>query len=113
MSADLIGAIDRAVLELPEDLQVIWMRFRPHVTEIGTASSLLIKAGLVRPETGVRIYTWNSNAIKADIYHPSTNSPQGWSSVHVEGLPLKVARTITEFFQEKTQQRCATEEEAV
>lgn len=104
---NLITEIDRAVLELPEDLQIIWMRFRPLVVvqEFERYPSAI----------GVRISkSWgNETYIRADIYHPSTNSPEGWSSVFVDDTALDVAKGITEFFRDRTQQHCTTESEAV
>lgn len=65
MSAELIGAIDRAVLELPEDLQIIWLRFRARV---------LVGYEFERPPDflGVRLSAHPNYPVRADVYHPQT-----------------------------------------
>ena len=92
----LITEIDRAVLELPEDLQVIWMRFR--YCAIGA------------PMHGPAIFLFSQNitVCGANLYRHTNDT-----RTRVSGTALGVARQITEFFRDKTQQRCATEEEAV
>lgn len=93
MSADLIGAIDRAVLELPEDLQIIWLRFRPHVY-FGYRGAQVMPA----EEPTIVLYHDRAvyDAIGVDLYWPN-------SVTHiVNGEPLHVARRITEYFRDRT-----------
>lgn len=90
---DLVAEIDRAVLELPEDLQVVWMRFRPLALE----PYRYISDQPDRPR--IHLFTWNrreSNRLAVDLYWPY--NPLGAKS----GTPLDIARRITEFFQAMT-----------
>lgn len=90
---DLVAEIDRAVLELPEDLQVVWLRFRPLALE----PFRFISSQPDMPR--IYLFTWNqleSNRLAVDLYWPH-NTLKAKS-----GTPLEVARRITEFFQEMT-----------
>ena len=98
MSVDLVAEIDRAVLELPEDLQVVWMRFR-HLAVLPFHRTI---EALQASSPAIRLFSWSGRmdfgeyAFAADLYWPT-------GEIHcVSGSALEVAYGITEFFREKT-----------